>query len=388
VLTLLTGADWLRFRGPNGSGVADEQTPTSWSVAEGENIAWVADLPGRGSSCPIVIGDRVVVTCASGYRQDQLHVVCLDASSGEPLWQRDLWATGRTMTHSSITPAAPTPASDGRQIFASFSTNDVACFDLDGNLRWLRALMLEYPNASNSLGLASSPVVVDDTVVLAIENDSQSLALGLAAADGRTRWVVDRPASSNWTSPVLLEDPRGQPQVLLQSARGLTAYDPLRGMPLWQYDGECQTIPSSVAQSGTAYVPSNGLTALRPVPGGTPAVAWQNSRLGPSTPTPLLYQGRVYVVAGSVLKCADADSGEQLWQLRLGGGRFSASPVAADGHVYLFSQEGRGQVVVADDRGRIVGGGDLDDTILGTPALAAGAIYVRGDSRLWKIAAR
>ena len=385
---LFSGADWLRFRGPNGSGVADkDRVPVTWSVENQDNVAWQVDLPGRGSSCPIVIDDHVVVTCASGYRQDRLHIVCFDANEGQQLWHRQLWATGRTVTHSSICPAAPTPVSDGERIYAYFSSNDIGCFDLDGNLLWVRGLMLEYPNASNSLGLASSPIVVEDTLVVKIENDSQSLAVGLDTLTGQTKWKVDRPALSCWTSPVVLHSDNAPPVVLLQSGHGMTAYDPNSGEEVWKFDDGCATIPSSVAVGDVAFVPSNGLVALRQTRSAAPEVLWKNPRLGPSTPTPLLYHGRLFTLSGSVLTCADAQTGELIWRQRLKGSRFSSSPVAAGGHIYIFNDDGAGQVIVADeDEGRVVGGGDLGETLLGTPAIANNALYIRSDQHLWKIA--
>ncbi len=386
-VVFLAGADWIGFRGLNGSGVADEErVPTSWSVKENQNISWKAELPGRGASCPIVIGHQVLVTCCGGYRQDQLHVICLDAGSGRRLWHRQLWATGRTMTHGSINPATPTPTSDGERVFAYFSTNDVACFDLDGNLLWVRGLMLDYPNASNSLGLASSPIVVGQTLVVKIETESQSLALGLDVVDGSTRWKIDRPSVASWTSPVILQSKGLPPVVLLQSGRGATAFDPDSGRPLWHFGNECGTIPSSVADGDVVYVPSNGLVALKQTRSHAPEVLWQNSRLGPSTSSPLLYRERIYIITGSVLKCADAATGELAWQVRLRGRKFSGSPVAVDGRIYVFNDDGLGHVIFpGPDKGIVREGGDIGEPVLCTPAIAGDALYVRSDAHLWKI---
>jgi outer membrane protein assembly factor BamB len=259
-----SAADWTRFRGPNGSGLAEGNgPPASWSVESGENVAWKADLPGRGLSSPIVVGDRVFVTGSSGYRQDRLHVLCFSAASGEKLWERRFWATGRTMTHPSISPAAPTPVADDGRIFAVFSTNDVVCLDLEGNVVWLRGLMLDYPNASNSLGLASSPLVVDGTLVLKIETDSQSLAAGLDAKDGATLWKVDRPKIGAWTSPMVVPGKGSASTVVLQSARGASGHDPRTGAELWNYDQPCDQIASATADGDVVYMPSQGLVALR-----------------------------------------------------------------------------------------------------------------------------
>lgn len=386
LLAVGTGADWLRFRGPNGAGVADDnRVPTLWSLATRENVPWVADLPGRGISSPIVVQDRVIVTSSSGYRQDRLHVLCVAADDGRKLWERQFWATGRTMTHPSISPAAPTPVCDGQRVITYFSSNDVACLDLDGNLIWLRGLLLDYPNASNSLGLASSPILVADTLVVKIETDSQSLALGLDANSGATRWQLDRPKIGTWTSPVVVGGKEERDAVVLQSAEGLTAHDALTGEELWRFGEGCSSIPSLVAHGSVLYVPSGGLTALRVGGTAAPEVVWKNNRLGPSTATPIVSDGRVYALDGSILKCGLLDSGKLAWQLRLKG-NFSGSPVAAGGRLYFFNDEGQGQVVeVSDTEGKTVGGGDLEGTILCTPAIADGAIYVRNDQHLWKI---
>ncbi len=381
----LSAADWLRFRGPNGSGLAvEDELPTNWT--EGENIAWRVKLPGRGISGPIVVGDRVLLTCSSGFRQDRLHLLCVDTGDGAVRWERQLWATGRTMTHPSICPASPTPVSDGEHIFAYFSTNDVACFDLDGNLLWLRGLMMDYPNASNSLGLASSPLVVGETLVVAIENDSQSLAVGLSAKTGESLWKIDRPSKAAWTSPILAEND-GDPVVLLQSGAKLTAHDPRTGKEVWRYDQGCSTVSSSVVAEGIVYVPSNGMTALRPTDSlAGPEVLWQNNRLSASTATPLVYEGKLLAVSGSILKCGDAQTGKPLWQTRLNG-KFSGSPVVAGGQLYLFNEDGVGQVIdLTSARPRAVVAGELGETILCSPAVADGALYVRSDHSLWKIA--
>ncbi len=381
------GADWRQFRGPGGRGVSTETNlPTKWS--EKENIAWKATLPGRGLSGPIVIGDRVVVTASSGYRQDRLHVFCFDTRTGKQRWHRRFWSTGRTMTHGKICPAAPTPVSDGKHIFATFSTNDVVCLDLEGNLKWLRGLTHDYPNASNSLGMASSPVVVGETFVYQVENDSQSLAVGLNVETGKNRWLIDRPKKASWTSPVVLPGADGEEEILvLQSGSGLHAYNPTSGDALWSFEKGCSTIPSSTLGGNLIIAPSNGLTALLPVSiGSEPETVWQNSRLAPATASPLVYQDHVYTVNSvGVVKCAALKDGELVWQLRIKG-PFSGTPVAADGHLYFFNEKGLGQVIKTGEKGELVGSGDLGEVILCSPAIAQGAIYVRSDGHLWKIA--
>src|SRR5262249_10342798 len=140
---------------------------------------WKADLPGRGVSSPVVVGSRVFVTASSGTRQDRLHVLAFDASSGKSLWRRTLWATGPTSSHPKTAMAAPTPASDGRHLVALFATNDLACLDLDGNILWLRSLHEEHPGATDGRGLASSPLIAGTTVVVQVECQNLSFAAGI-----------------------------------------------------------------------------------------------------------------------------------------------------------------------------------------------------------------
>ena len=381
------GDDWLQFRGSDSSGVSEEEgLPISWDENEARNIAWKSELPGRGLSGPIVVRENVVLTANSGFRQDRLHVLCYDVNSGTKRWERQFWATGQTYCHPKMCMATPTPASDGERIFAFFSCNDLVCLDLDGNLLWVRGLTHDYPHASNSVGMASSPLVVDDTLVVLLENSTDSFAVGLDTKSGVNRWKIPRPTTTNWTSPVSLMGPGGRPNVVLQSSDKLTGHDPASGTQIWEYQAKCLTIPSATVASDVLYVPTDGLTALRlDSLGQPPEAVWTSKRLRPSTASPLVYRGRAYALSGSILKCAGAEKGDLLWQLRLEG-PFSSSPVAAGGHLYFFNEHGSAQIVAVREEGKIVGQGALGETILCTPAIARGALFVRSDGHLWKIA--
>lgn len=388
-LSCLTGADWRQFRGSDLTGVAPGVTlPTAWNGADGkaENIAWKAPLPGRGLSCPIVVGDRVIVTASSGFTQDRLHVLCFEQGSGKTVWERQFWATGRTMTHPKTTVASSTPCSDGQRIFAQFSSNDVACLDLDGNLLWYRGLTHDFPNASNSLGMASSPVVVGDTLVCQVENDAESFATGLDVLNGASRWKKVRPKRANWTSPVLLKEESGRTQVMLQSSAGIEAIDANSGSNLWEYTMGASTIPSSVVTNGMLLVPSHGLTALKPSATSGFEQVWNEGKLGPATGSPIVLGEKVFTLnSAGVMSAAEVSSGKLLWQLRLKG-PFTASPVGSGKHLVLFNEAGLGQVVdVSGEKGEIVSENDIKETILATPAIGGNSIYVRSDKHLWKI---
>ena len=310
---VVSGADWLQFRGSDSSGYVEDD-PRLPDVLDEQNIAWQKPLPGRGLSSPIVVGERVVVTCSSGPDQERLHVLCFSDSDGELLWERQFWATGRTMAHEKTCVAAPTPASDGERIFALFSSNDLICLDLEGNLKWLRGLTQDYPNASNSLGLASSPVVVGDTLVVHIENDSQSFAAGIDASTGQNRWRKERTKRANWSSPVVFGD-----RVALQGSEGVDVLVPATGEIEWHFGSGASTIPSSAVGGGKLFVPSDGLAAVH-YDSSTKAVevSWTEGSLRPGTASPVFAGDKVYVITSAgVLNCADASDGERLWRIRL-----------------------------------------------------------------------
>jgi outer membrane protein assembly factor BamB len=381
----LAAADWPQFRGPNGNGISDDATVPA--KLDSRSLTWAVDLPGRGLSSPVIIADRVFVTCASGPKQDRLHVICFNAKDGSKRWEREFWATGRTMCHEKTCVAAPTPASDGQRLFAIFSSNDLICLDLDGNLLWLRGLTRDYPNASNSLGMSSSLAVADGVLIAMVENDSESFAAGFDIRTGVNRWKIDRPKSANWTSPVVFQSPGAPTLVALQSGKGIAAVEPATGRAVWQYADGAATIPSATASDGVLFVPSHGITALAPPPDGQfPKQLWRSGQLRPSTASPVILNKRVFTLNDAgVLTAGDATDGKRLWQMRLQG-PFSSTPVGVGNLLYCVNEKGVLQVVDTGAReGALVSEVDLGQTVLSTPSIAHGAVYVRSDGKLWKL---
>ena len=319
-----------------------------------------------------------------------MHVLCFDVESGDQLWERTFAATGRTVCHEKMCVATPTPASDGERIFAFYSSNDVACLDLEGNLLWYRGLTYDYPNASNSLGMSSSPIVLGDVAIFQVESDADSLAFGLDVATGETKWKLTRPRDSNWTSPAVYPTGSSKPTLaLLQSSTGIDAVDPANGETVWSFEDGASSIPSSVVAGDTIYVPSNGVTAIQPHQGSpAPEIVGSLNNLSPSTPSPIAYNGKVYTINRSgVLACGDVMKEERLWQLRLGG-RFSSTPIIAGDRLYAFNEEGVGYVVdLSGEEGKVLSENPLNEVVLCTPAVANDALFVRSDSTLWKITA-
>lgn len=379
--------EWRQFRGSDGTGVlAFSELPTQLDVEQ--HVVWKSPLPGRGLSSPVIIGDRVFVSCASGANKDRLHVRCHSSSTGEVLWERQFWATGRTNCHDKTSVAASTPASDGQNLYVLFSSNDVFCLDLDGNLQWLRGLTSDYPNASNSLGMASSPIVVAETLIVQCENDSDSFAVGLDVESGKNRWRLERPTMSNYTTPLVLDDAAsGKSLVALQSGRGISAIDPATGVTAWTYQDGASTIPSSVVADNTLYVPSHGITAIRGGSRGEEAEQlWRSGQLRPATASPIVVGDKIFTVNNAgVVTAGRLTDGKRLWQLRTKG-PYSGSPVGWGHYLYFANEKGLVQVVdVSADEGAIVSQIDLQETFLCTPAIADGALYLRSDQHLWKI---
>jgi outer membrane protein assembly factor BamB len=380
----LAAGDWPQFRGPGGRAVSDEAVPVTWSPTE--NVRWKADLPGRGLSAPVISGGRVYVTACSAYRERRLHVLCFDEASGKKLWERQLAATGSTMCHPKTCMAAPTPATDGKAVYCLFATGDLAAFDAAGNLLWYRSLVGDYPDVTNQVGMAASPILMGDTLLLPLENAGDSFAAGIDKRTGKNRWRVQRAKDINWVTPVAAEI-NGQACALFQTSHDLTAFDPDTGKVRWTFSGEgTSSIPSPVVGNGLVYAAGKQFLALRPGPAGAaPEVVWRSNKLNLAYATPVYFKDRLYGLIGVGVNCLDAATGELVWQQRIAGA-FSASPIIAGGKLYAVNEEGKTAVVQPGDKPKVLAVNDLKETILATPAAANGALFLRSDRHLYCIA--
>ncbi len=378
--------DWPQFRGPAGAGVSDETgLPTTWDVRTGTNVRWRADLTARGVSCPVAAKGKVYVTSCSGYRQDRLHLLCFDAKTGKQLWERQVTATGSTNCHPKTSMAGATPVTDGNRVFALFGTGDLAAFDADGNLLWYRALVRDYPTITNQVGMAASPVLWKDVLLLPLENaGDQSLAVALDARTGKNLWKAERTRDINWVTPLLR--PHGdRAEVLFQSSGELTAYDVQTGEKRWAYKaGGLGTIAMPVALGDLVLAPAGEAAALRPpTEKGDPKAEWTSNKLRSGYTTPLHYQKRLYAINGGFLNCVGAEDGKAVGSAVRLRGTFWASPIAADGRLYAVNEEGTTFVVQLGDKQELVATIPLGEEVLATPAIADGAIYLRTSEHLY-----
>jgi outer membrane protein assembly factor BamB len=377
------GMDWTQFRGPEGAGVSLETgLPTKWSTTEG--LRWKAELPGRGLSNPVIAGGKVYVTASSGYKENKLHVLAFDAATGKKLWERTLWSTGQTQCHPKTCMAAPTPVTDGKAVYALFATTDLCAFDSDGNLLWYRSLVRDYPTITNQVGMAASPLLYKDLIIVPMDNVGDSFLAGIDKKTGKNRWKAERPKDINWTTPLLVKR-GGKAEVLFQGSDVLTAFDADTGKIAWDFKFKgLQSIPSPVSSKGNILCPGTELLSIRPpVDKETPEITWKTGKLQTGFGTHLVYKDNVYAInSAGVLNCASAVDGKSAWQQRLQGS-FDASPIAADGKVYAINGEGTTFVVQTGAEPKILEKNELKDTILATPAIADGAIYLRSDKFLY-----
>lgn len=381
--------DVTQFRGPGGLGVSKETNlPVKWSATEG--LRWKAELPGKGLSNPVIAGGRVYVTATSAYQQKREVVLCFDVKTGKKLWERQVWATGTTQAHPKTNMAAPTPMTDGDRVYALFATGDFVCYDRDGDLVWYRSIVGDYPTVGNNVGMAASPAIHGDMILLCMENAGESFAVGIDKHTGKNAWRVDRPRGINWVSPVVLQG-KGQAVVLFQGPTGIDAHDVATGKKAWSAPKVKHSAYATLTvDSGVIYAASDKFTALRPGK-DEPDVLWQSPKLRPGYCSPIAHDGLVFVVGGpGIVNCADAKTGDVLWTHRLdAAGSYAASPLLADGKLYVTNEAGVTSVLKVDRKdGTLLSANPIGDTILASPVAADGAIFLRSDGALYCIGAK
>ena len=373
---MATAADWPEFLGPRGRGAATDQAiRTRWSEAEG--IAWKAELPGRGASSPIVVGDLVVVTASSGARQDQLHILAIDKASGRTVWHRRFWATGRTIAHPTSAVAAGTPASDGKRIVALYSSCDLFAVDLEGRLLWQRNLAVER---------AKHDVLVMLDAVVQIDCQGDAFALGVDAATGEDRWIVPREKLASWSSPLPVTTPEHGACVLLQGPHGLDLHRVADGKTVWSWKGDISAIPMTTESGSMLHVPADGIASVSPTAGDAKP-AWKSTKLSCGIASPLAWGDSIACInRAGVLCIGDVADGRLRGQVRLAGS-FWASPILAGATIIAANKEGKTFLISTDGVPKIIAENELPGTFTATPAVADGSVYLRSETALWKVAA-
>ncbi|MFG0316839.1 MAG: PQQ-binding-like beta-propeller repeat protein, partial [Planctomycetota bacterium JB042] len=382
------GDRWSEFRGGAGGRSDASGLPTEWSDERG--VAWSVDLPGTGQSSPVIDEGRVVVTSVDGEEKERLIVSCLDAADGALVWRRTLDASLRIPLSDMVSQAAPTPAVDGRDVFAFFESGDLVALDGDGEVRWRRALAEEYGPFVGNHGLGGSVALTDEGVVVLVDHDGPSYLLCVDRKTGENRWKVDRTPRISWTTPVVTRGPSGE-EVVVSSAGSVEGFDAATGRRTWVLeDVEGNTIPSPTVLGDLVVVGASSgdgtLAFLRPSGDDPrPRIVWRAPRtVACGFGSPLVLDRHVLLVNKSgVLVCLSRDAGRILWKHRLPSATWS-SPIAADGRVWLFGTDGETTVATIDDAGpEVVAESRLavDGKVVGVAAID-GAFFVREPKRL------
>lgn len=383
----LTAADWPAFRN-GGANVTAAKLPLDWSIRPPRNIAWTADLPGRGVSSPIVVAGRVIVTCSAGDPERTLLVLAFSAETGKPLWRKEFEAKGNTVFNELSALAANTPATDGERIYALFSTNDLFVLDLDGNEVWSKNLTADHEGLGNDFGMASSPALVDGAVIIQCNGETAGFVAAYEAATGELRWQQERPNQSSWTSPYIVptgvsDAPLG---IVVQTPKGIELLAPQHGEPLWHVELECDGIATSTLYDGRIYVPTKWLVAvdLQPTADRADEPVWEAKPLKPTSASPVLRDGKIYAInRGGILNCYDLAAAKIDWTTRLKGTVW-ATPLLTAEHLFCFNA--KGDALVLDLNGEILAEINMVEEILASPAVSGNAMFVRSHSHLWKIA--
>jgi outer membrane protein assembly factor BamB len=381
--------NWPNWRGPAGTSVTGEtQLPVKWSHAD--NVRWKVELRGAGVSTPIVWDDHIFLTGSEGRLNDQLHVYCYHRIDGKLLWHTRLFGTAPTDLYAPGGMAVPSPVTDGKHLFVLFGTGDLFCLDFAGKPVWMRSLAQEYGPFRNRWGMASSPILVENMLVVLVDHWSQSYLLAVDKKTGTNRWKTDRDATVNWSTPLAVKI-KDRVELIVAGTYKVKGYDAKTGKERWVVTGLGeQCIPSPVHIGDTIFVASGeGTLAIKP-DGATGIltkshVVWRHKKNNPFIPSPLAYRGQLYVTADKgFVTCLDATTGSQLWKERMGE-QYHASPVAGDGKIYFPSKEGVVRVIDAGPGFRLLAENDLGEMLLASPAISNGQIFLRGEKHLFCI---
>ena len=421
--------NWPSFRGPNASGVADgTKPPTTWDAEKSQNLLWKTAIPGLSHASPIVWGNQIFVITAissdakAGFiakdrgidlaTDDAKHmwmIYALDKRNGQILWSNKAYeGVPRARRHVKATQANSTPVTDGRYVVALFGSEGLAAYDTNGKLLWKQDLGVLNPglwdDKESSWGHSSSPIIHRDLVIVQADGHKQSFIAAFNLKDGQQAWRVERNEITSWTTPAIYEG-KNRLELIANGGRYIRGYDPLTGKELWRFaDNDTQVKMQAPLIAGDliyitgGYPPGRPMYAFRPGAVGdislksgedkNPFLAWSTAKGSPYTPTPIIYGDLLYALADNgVLSAYVATSGELVYQQRLPSS-FSASPIAADGRLYLASEDGDVFVVKAGRQYQLLSRNTMGQPLMATPALSEGMLIVRGKDAVYALGER
>lgn len=415
--SVVSANDWPQFRGKDASGVAaGAAPPVSWSLDPAKSLAWRTPLPGLAHSSPIVWGNRIYVTTAvaadgkpgvvlgdvsksgidsaTDVGSHTWRLIALDRGSGRIVWNTVAHeGVPRMKRHVKASHASATPATDGRFIVALMGSEGLFAFDMNGNRKWHTDLgvmdvgLVDDPTLQ--WGPASSPVIFGDMVIVQNDRHRNSFLAAYDITTGKELWRSPHEDYPSWATPAVVRA-GGRTQIVTNAGQYIRGFDPKTGEELWRLsDNRTQVkVPSPIVAGDLVIVTGGYPPGGRPIyairPDGTgeltgKALAWKTDRGAPYTSTPIVYEGLLYALTDNgILSAYDPATGERIYQQRVAGGAgFSASPVAANGRLYLASEDGDVHVIKAGRSYELLGTNPMGEPLMATPAISGNTIFIR-----------
>ncbi len=420
---------WPSFRGMHAAGIAEEQNlPEIWDGEKDINLKWKTRIPGLAHSSPIVWADHIFITTAVSSLGDgsfkhglygdgdasedksvhQWKVYAVDKKNGKILWEQTTYeGVPREKRHIKATYANSTPVTNGRCVIASFGSQGLYAFDLNGRLLWKKDLGVlnagAYDAPDYEWGTASSPIIYRNLVIVQCDTQNEDFLLAVDIASGKTVWKTTRDELPSWGTPAIYPG-KNRVELITNASSFIRGYDPETGKELWRLGGSSKiTAPTPIFSEDLIIVasgrrPEAPIFAIRAGASGditlaegqtsNSHIAWSKKQRGSYMPTPLIYREHLYVLSNQgILDCYNLKTGEEIYRQRLShrGGGFSASPVAADGKIYLPSEDGEIFVVEAGPQFELLATNPMGELLMATPALSSGMMFVRTQHHLFAI---
>lgn len=419
------GGEWPQWRGPhlNGTSSTAKNLPVTWSQTE--NVKWRLELPQTSAATPIVWGDTVLITSAEkefarppkqlGFgaaaqkRSDggnHMLLVAIRRRDGTVKWTQRVGSGNRVHRKHNLT--SPSPVTDGNHIWVLTGAGTLSCLDFEGNQVWQREIQKEYGDFGLNHGYASSPLLLNDRLYIQVlhgmKTDDPSYVFAVDKTTGKTIWKVERPTDAqsespdNYSTPIVVEV-EGKQQLVISGGDYVTGHDLASGREIWRMGGlnpnnnpAYRTIASSITTGGLVFTSSTrGRPFIAFRPGGSGDITqtnlvWKNN-LGADVPTPTTDGKRIYIVRDNgVIGSFDTKTGKPVWnQQRIEPGTYSASPVLADGKLYVSNEDGTTTVIKQSDEFEVLAVNKLGDYLLATPAPAGDEIFIRTRQYLYCI---
>ena len=399
--SLARADNWPQWRGPNLNGTSDEKNlPFKWSTEE--NVAWKLALPSWSGSTPIIWRDRIFLNVAEG---ENLFLWCVDKTKGALLWKQPLGSGNVKMRKQNM--SSPSPVTDGRTVYVMTGTGVLKAFDFSGKEQWSRDIQKDYGAFGLNWGYASSPLLFEDALFVQVlhgmRTDDPSYVLRIDKKSGKTVWRVERPTNAihespdSYTTPALLRYGKTS-EIVITGGDCVTGHDPTTGKELWRANGlnphndpSYRIVASPIIFDDVIYAPTRVKPLLALRAGGRGNITsshllWSTVN-GPDVPTPVTDGKYFYIVNDrGIMWCLDAKTGAEIYgQQRIKPGTYSASPVLADGKIYVTNEDGMTTVVQAGPKFEVLAENPLNDYCLSSPAISDGQIFIRTSGFLYCI---